>query len=312
VVAIIVGLKWQLLRNGLRRSTPQLVGLVLGMLYGLSILGVVASGLVGLRFAAPSDVARTAVIVGGSALTLGWAVFPVIAYGIDETLEPARFATFAVPRRQLVLGLLMSSLVSVPAAVTVILGLFTVVTWSRSVLAMAVALVASAVAVLTCVALSRVTSTAFSAMSQRRRGREAVSVLVLLLSVGFGVLGSSIMRRLSTPGLLPQVADVLGWTPLGLAWAAPADIVNGALGSAILRLLLAVAFLGVALLSWDLLLRRALENPRGSSGGRPAHPSERDKVWAGSAGCPRPRQVLWLRGRSRRGDGIRGTSARWL
>jgi ABC-2 type transport system permease protein len=225
--------------------------------------------LVGMRFAVPSDVARTVVVIGGSALTLGWALFPVIAYGIDETLDPARFATFAVPRRQLVLGLLVSSLVSVPAAVTTILGLATVITWSRSVLALMVAPVAAAVAVLTCVALSRVTSTAFSAMSRQRRGREAVSVIVLLLAVGFGVVGSSIIRRLSTPGLMPQVADVLGWTPLGLAWSAPADIVNGAIGSGLLRLALAVVVLAAALLAWDSLLRNALENPRGTAGRHP-------------------------------------------
>jgi ABC-2 type transport system permease protein len=268
VVALIVGLKWQLLRNGLQRSTPQLVGLILGGLFGLSVLAVAVSGLIALRFAVPSDVARNVVIIGGSTLTLGWALFPVIAYGIDETLDPARFATFAVPRRQLVLGLLVSSLVSVPAAVTAILGLATVITWSRSVLAILVAPVAAAVAVLTCVALGRVTSTAFSAMSRHRRGREAVSVLVLLLSVGFGLVGSSIMKRLSTPGLLAQVADVLGWTPLGLAWSAPAVIVDGAIGSGLLRLGVAVIVLAVALLAWDALLRNALENPRGVSGGR--------------------------------------------
>jgi len=237
---------------------------------------MVVTGLVGLRFAEPGDVARTVVVIGGSALTAGWALFPVIAYGIDETLEPARFATFAVPRRQLVLGLLVSSLVSVPAAVTAILGLTTVITWSRSGLALLVAPVAAVVAVLTCVALSRVTSTAFSAMSRRRRGREAVSVMVLLLSVGLGILGSSVMNRLSTPGLLPQLADVLGWTPLGLAWSAPADIVDGAVGSGLLRLALAVVFLLAALLAWDALLRAALENPRGVPGGRSSHLSTRD------------------------------------
>jgi len=268
VVALIVRLKWQLLRNGLRRSTPQLVGLILGGVYGLSVLVVVATGLITLRFAVPSAVARSVVIIGGSALTLGWAVFPVIAYGIDETLDPARFATFAVPRRQLVLGLLVSSLVSVPAAVTTILGLATVITWSRSVLAVLVAPAAAAVAVLTCVALSRLTSTAFSSMSQRRRGREMVPVLVLLLSVGFGVVGSSIMKRLSTPGLLPHVADVLGWTPLGLAWSAPADIVDGAIWTGLLRLFLAVVVLAAALLAWDFLLQGALENPRGATGER--------------------------------------------
>jgi ABC-2 type transport system permease protein len=268
VVALIVGLKWQLLRNGLRRSTPQLVGLVLGGLYGLVVLAVAVSGLVALRFAAPGDVARTVVVIGGSLLTLGWAIFPVIAYGIDETLDPARFATLAVPRRRLVLGLLVSSLVSVPAAVTTILGLATVITWSRSVLAVLVAPVAAAVAVLTCVSLGRITSTAFSAMSRHRRGRESVSVLVLLLAVGFGLAGSSIMRRLPAPGLLSQVADVLGWTPLGLAWSAPAEVAAGAVWSGLLRLGLAVLFLAVVLLAWDALLGNALENPWGASADR--------------------------------------------
>ena len=115
MVAHIVGLKWQLLRNGLRRSTPQLVGLVFASAVraGSARRGAM-SGLIALRFELPSDAARTAITVGGSAVTLGWALLPVIAYGIDETLDPARFATFAVPRRQLVLGLLLSSLVSVP------------------------------------------------------------------------------------------------------------------------------------------------------------------------------------------------------
>lgn len=270
MVAVIVRLKWQLLRNGLRRSTPQLVGLVLAALYGMSVLAVAVSGLVALRFAEPGGVARTVVVIGGSALTFGWALVPVITHGIDETLDPARFATFAVPRRQLVLGLLVSSLVGVPAVVTAVLGLTTVFTWSRSVLAVLVALLATVVAVLTCVALSRATSTAFSAISRRRRGKEAVSVLVLLLSVGFGVVGSSVMRQLSTPGLLPQVADVLGWTPLGLAWAVPADIVDGAPGTALLRLALAVIVLIAALLAWSSMLRRDLENPRGTSRARPS------------------------------------------
>lgn len=269
MVTLIVGLKWQLLRNGLRRSIPQLVGLIIGGLYGVSVLAVAVSGLIALRIAVPSDAGRTVVIIGGSALTLGWVIFPVVAYGIDETLEPARFATFAVPRRQLVFGLLVSSLVSVPAAVTTILGLTTVITWSRSVLAILVAPVAAAVAVLTCVALSRVTSTAFSAMSRSPRGREAASVVILLLAVGFGVVGSSIIKRLSTPGLWRHVADVLGWTPLGLAWSAPADIAGGAIGSGLLRLVLAAIVLAAALLAWDSLLCKALENPRGSTNDRP-------------------------------------------
>jgi len=278
LVALIVGLKWQLLRNGLRRSTPQLVGLVLGGLYGLGVLSVGVTALVGLRFAATSDTARIIVTIGGSGLTLGWALFPIFSHGVDDTLDPVRFATFAVPRRQLVLGMLVASLVGVPAAVTSILALATVFTWSRSVLALVVALVAVVVAVLTCVALSRVTSTAFSALSRHRKGKERISIAVLMLSAGLGVVGSSMINRLSTPGLLAQVADVLGWTPLGLAWSAPADIVAGATVSGLVRLMLAAIVLVASLVAWDHLLCSALENPHVSSGDRSSN-ADAGLVW---------------------------------
>ena len=280
MVATIVTLKWLLLRNGLRRSTPQRVGLILGGLYGLGVLVLLVAGLITLRLAVPVADARTAVVIGGSALTLGWIAMPIIAFGADETLDPARFATMAVPRRQLVLGLLVSSLVSVPAAVTAILGFATVITWSRSVLAVGVALVAAVVAVLTCVALSRVTSTAFSAMSRNRRTRESVPVLMALVAVSLWVGGASTVERLSAPGLLSRIADVLGWTPLGLAWSAPADIVDGSVVSGLLRLTLAVIVLLVAVFAWESLLWGALVNPRGTSGA-PSSPRDEGLGWFG-------------------------------
>ena len=193
MVALIVRLKWQLLRNGLRRSTPQLVGMVLSALYGLAVLAQGLVALITLRFDQPSDVARIAITLGGSAVTLGSALLPVIAYGIDETLDPTRFATFSISRRQLVLGLLLSSMVSIPAAVTTILAFATVITWSRSVLAVIVTPIAAAVGVPTCVVLSRVTSTAFSSMTRRRRGKCLVSLLVLVIALGFVFAVSSII-----------------------------------------------------------------------------------------------------------------------
>lgn len=270
MVAVIIGLKWQLLCNGLRRSTAQRVGLLLAGLYGVAVLIQGVAQLIHLRLEEPSDVARITIIIGGSALTLAWALVPVIAYGIDETLDPARFATLALTARQLVPGLLMSSLLGVPAAVTGILALATVITWSRSVPAALVAPVAAAVALLTCVALSRVVSTAFSVMSRSRRVRESVPALMVLVAAGAWAAGSWTMDRLFEPGVMARVADVLGWTPLGLAWSVPADFVDGSFGPGLLRLALAVLFLGLTVLAWASLLKSALENPRGASSSRSA------------------------------------------
>ena len=67
-----------------------------------------------LRFAADVELARSVVVVLGSAVTLGWLVVPVLFAGVDQTLDPVRFATFAVPRRQLLAGMLAAALVGIP------------------------------------------------------------------------------------------------------------------------------------------------------------------------------------------------------
>ncbi|HMO10465.1 MAG TPA: hypothetical protein PKB06_02930 [Actinotalea sp.] len=115
MVEHLVRLKLTLLRNGLRRSAWQVVMFLLGLLYGLGVLVLVAAGLVALAVGAPPDVQRGVLVVVGSAVVLGWAVLPLVAFGVDATLDPARFVTFPVPRRDLLVGLALAGLVGVPA-----------------------------------------------------------------------------------------------------------------------------------------------------------------------------------------------------
>jgi ABC-2 type transport system permease protein len=271
MVAHLVRLKLSLLRNGLRRSVPQLVGMVLAALYALGVVGLAVAGLVALRSTSDVGLARSVVVVLGSAVTLGWLVVPVLLGGVDQTLDPVRFATFAVPRRQLLAGLLAAALVGIPGVVVSVLALTTTITWSRSPQAVAVAVVAAVVGVLTCVTLSRVSTSGLSALGQSRRGREMASAAGGLLFVAAGLGSGWISEQASRPDLMGSAASVLGWTPFGLAWAAPADVAAGALGTGLVRVALAVLVLGLLLRLWDALLRRALENPRSVSartGGR--------------------------------------------
>src|SRR5690606_41545430 len=53
---------------------------------------------------------------GGAALVLGSVLLPLVWFGVDDTLDPARFALLPLPRTRLVLGLLAAALLSVPAA----------------------------------------------------------------------------------------------------------------------------------------------------------------------------------------------------
>jgi ABC-2 type transport system permease protein len=115
MVAHLLRLKLTLLRNGLRRSPWQLVGLAFGGLYALFIVAMCLVLLVLLRQQDPG-LARTVVVLGGSAALLGWGIVPVIASAVDMTLDPARFTTSAVPMPQLLAGLALGGLIGAPGA----------------------------------------------------------------------------------------------------------------------------------------------------------------------------------------------------
>ena len=77
MVAHLVRLKLDLLRNTLRRSRAQAIGLILGVLYGAFVVVALAIGVAVLR--AEPDVARLVVIIGGAAGIVLWILLPIFA-----------------------------------------------------------------------------------------------------------------------------------------------------------------------------------------------------------------------------------------
>ena len=90
-VGLLVQLKLRLLRNGLTRSVWKIVGLVVGGLYGLFVVAMAWIGFGALRFAAPEYIGPVTVVVF-SLISIGWVIFSTLVFGIDDTLNPARFA----------------------------------------------------------------------------------------------------------------------------------------------------------------------------------------------------------------------------
>ncbi|SDP08963.1 ABC-2 type transport system permease protein [Pedococcus dokdonensis] len=262
MVAHLVRLKLHLLRNGLRRSVAAIVGMVLGLLYGggFVVFGLVMMGV--LRAEGDVALSRTVVVVTGSALMAGWTLLPIVLFGVDPTLDPTRFATFAVRERTLALGLVLTALVGLPGLATALLLLGTVVASSWSVAATLAALVGGVLGLLSCVLLSRIVTAAAAAILATRRGRDVAGIGGLLLLVVAGPL----IGGLSDGGIdrdsLASLARVLAWTPLGWAWAAPGDLALGDWGVGLARLALAAALCLVLLVAWERLLVSVLRNPR--------------------------------------------------
>jgi len=274
VVAVLLRLRLALWRGALRRDAWRVVVLVLGGLWGLGAAGAVLVGLAALA-GAPVEVARAVVVGGGALLVVGWTVVPVVAFGTDPSLDPARFATLSVPPRTLATGLLLGALVGVPGALTILVGVGTALAWLRGPAAPALALLAAlggALGVLTAVALGRlVTSAAAGALSGRRaRDATAVGGVLALALAGPALASAGELVPALDLRVAARVVDVLAWTPLALGWAAPADAAAGAWGTALARLLLAAAALVALVLAWAAVLARRLEQPRDASAGRSA------------------------------------------
>lgn len=261
MVATLVRLRFLLLANGLRKSPWQIVAVVLGGLYGLFLLVTAIAGLVFLR-TAPVDLARTIVVLAGAATVLGWTFLPVLTSGIDQTVDTARLAPFPVPINTLVLALAVSGVLGVPGIVTSLAALGTVVTWSRDPLSAFAALVSAAIAVFTAVVGSRMLAALASRIGAGRRAREARTLLVFVPLMLLGpiiFLVSDALRNVAD--ILPRIAEIIGWTPFGAAWAVPADVASGDFAKAGFHLLIALATLVVFVALWRWGLARALERP---------------------------------------------------
>lgn len=261
MVAHLLKLKLLLLRNSLRRSTWQLVGVILGGLYGLGLLGMIVVGLITLG-ALELELIRTVVVLGGAATVLGWLVIPLVASGVDMTLDPARFVTFAVPMRQLMTGLALGGVIGIPGVVTLIAFLTLAGTWIRYPAAAVAAVICAPCAVLLCIVGSRLITTAGAALASSRRFKDLSSMIAIIPLVLLGPIFAGIAAGFqNSPGFAGELANVLAWTPLGVFVAVPADLAAGEVLTALARFVIGVATIcGLAYL-WHRSLSHALVTP---------------------------------------------------
>ncbi|WP_417218782.1 transporter [Arthrobacter sp.] len=267
MVAHLLKLKLALLRNGFRRSPWQLVGVIIGGLYGL---GIAVLLFIGMFFLGGEDtgLVATALVLAVSLVTLGWAVIPVLLAGVDLTLDPARFTSFTIPPRTLATGLLLSGFIGVPGLVTLLLFAGQGLAWRSNPGLVVIGVLCGVLAAVFALALSRLTVTAATALTSNRRFRELGMIILFIPLILLGPIIQTAMSGIEN-GLswLPQVSAILGWTPLGSFAAVPADVAVGAWGTAALRLLLSLAYLAVVVWAWQVALMRALETPPQQSGG---------------------------------------------
>ncbi|MCG5453416.1 ABC transporter permease [Micromonospora sp. NIE111] len=289
-----VRLKLRVMGNNFRGQGWRIALFVGGALLGLWFA---AAGF--FLFAAPglTDDGRYAVLIaaaGGGLLVLGWLLLPLVFFGVDETLDPARFALLPLPRRTLVTGLFVAALISVPVLAVLIASSGLVLTswslggWSAGL----VAVVGVLAGLLLCVAASRAVTSAFATMLRSRRVRDLAAVLLAVTAALLGplqVFGLAALREADWTRLT-GVATVIGWTPLGAPWTVGIDVAQGRVWAAPVKLLITVVALGALLAWWSRSIESAMVGAasagkapvrRGVTGGAVAQLFPRVATWAG-------------------------------
>lgn len=194
-------------------------------------------------------------------LAVGWVVLPVLTFGSDDLLDPARLVLLPLTGRQLVTVMGVGALIGVAPVATVVAALGLVPATASGPASAVIAVLSVLLLVVLCVSASRATTVALSGLLRSRRGRDLGVVVTAAVALLFQLVNPliQIMLRRGEPGenALSGLAGPLRWTPPGLLAAAPGRSLPAAIGS-----LLAVAVvIAVLVVVWERLLRRSLERP---------------------------------------------------
>ena len=299
MAAHVLRLRIALLLGALRGDTSRSTRIVIGLILLATATTAACWALLTLRDA-PIDVVLAVTVLCGSAITLGFALAPVIA-AVNDPLDPRRFAVLGLAGGRLAAVLVVAGFISVPIVALTALAAAAGVVWTDHGAPWIATAASVVLGVTTCVLLARVCMALTSLFLRERRSREltglfALAILVVVVPVG--VFLASLEWDGSVPVQLSEAVDGLALTPLGAAWAFPGRVARG---DAAAWVSLAIAVLSVALLVllWSWLVQRLLTTTE-----RPASVRERAGLgWFGVApgtpgGAIAARSLLyWFRDR---------------
>jgi ABC-2 type transport system permease protein len=262
MVVTFVRLKLRLMVNGLRGQPWRVALFVIGILLGgaFAISGYAILAIPGLID--DSRVAGIMLPLAGAAIVLGWLFLPLVFFGVDESLDPARFALLPLRRGTLIRGMFVASLAGVPALATLVATLGMVHTAARlgGPAAAVTQVVGVALGLLLCAAVSRAVTSAFATALRSRRARDLATVLLAVVAALLGPI-----QLLALAGVqradwdrVADVARVVEWTPLGAPYSLGLDVAAGRAWAVPIKMMIVLAAIGGLLWWWSATLERAM------------------------------------------------------
>jgi len=294
VAWLFVRLKLSLITGGLRGpgGSARAAGLIIAI---IGALWIMPGGFALLATQRGRPGAANLAVMVFAVFAVGWLVLPMVTFGADETLDPARLMLLPLRPATLARGLMAAALTGIGPVVTFVILIGAVVAASSGTWAVLAGIVAVAIELGICVAGSRALVTATSGLLRSRRGRDlgvlvgaALTLAIFGMNLAFqhALTGSSGPGHPSLGADLAPAARIARWTPPGMVAHAITDAGAG-------RYPMVVAELGagvvtVALLAWIWIgvLGRALVTADTSTGARVPGPAAWPPLAVSAAGLP--------------------------
>lgn len=274
MVALLSRLKFRLWWTGYRQDPKRWIATGIGVITTLPVIVMIAIGLGVLAYEMPQLLPPVITILGTVAM-LAWAVIPLLAFGVDDTLAASKFSLFPLRARQLQPGLFVAAMISIPAVLMLLGGLAVIVpaeiALARSVagptgiVAMIVLPVFVAVGVGLCFLWPRAAVTSASVGGVSRRRREVGGLITIVGGIGlfyaFQILLTSEAERLAeldAEAVLGRVAYLIGWTPFGAPFAASFDLAAGHWATFAARLVITAVTVTLLWMWWHRGIRESL------------------------------------------------------
>lgn len=220
MAARLLRLRLALLAGRLR--TGPRAGSVAGALLLAGVVLAVWWGAWSLRDA-PTATAHVVTVLAGAAVTAACLLAPVLTGG-DDQLDPRRFAPFGVTAPPLAAGLLAAGVVSPPILALALTTASVVALWADGSTPPLAVIGGPLLGFVCCYLIARVMTALASWLLPSRRPRELVGLLVLLVVVVLVPVGVFLVSQRGAGAASAELAGaavVLGYTPLGAAWAIP-------------------------------------------------------------------------------------------
>lgn len=292
MVGVFAGLKWRLVSSRIRSASGGAkVGMIIGWCGLILLLALVVLGFVVLR--TNPSLAHTTVVSLFTVQMVSWVLAPLVAFGVDETVDPAKFALLPLTTATLQRGLLAASLIGYLPAANIVVLLGAAIALSSSWALLPVAVVCCAVQLLLCVVVSRAASASMSGLMSGRRGRDLGMIVGSMLSLLYIGLSFVLNRSAGSSALghgLTSTGSVLSWGPNGALATIPSAIHQGRWGRTVVAVLTAGIVLALGWWWWFRALAASLTSaPSTTEGSAPA-----DRTDAGSAVANSLRGVIKL------------------